>query len=85
MLAAHRQGSFVSFVILLFGVVFAVDGCPVFGQHAGGQPQPETEEMRRDRMQIQRTVCGVTMQVNRDARNRDVGKDEGISDVTPPR
>ena len=68
-----------------FGVMFAVDGCPVFGQHAGGQPKPETEEMRRDRMQIQRTVCGVTMQVNRNACNRDVGKDEGISDIAPPR
>ncbi len=27
------------------GVVLAVDRCPLLGDHAGGQPQPEAEEM----------------------------------------
>ena len=66
------------------GVVLTVNGGPLLGDHTGGEPQPETEEMRHGRMQLQRTVRRVAMQVNGDARDRDVRHDQGVHDITPP-
>ena len=47
-------------------VMLAVDGCPFSGDHAGGQPQPETEKMLEHGMQIHRPVRRVTVQIHRD-------------------
>jgi hypothetical protein len=55
-----------------FGVVLAVNGSPLFGDHASGKPEPEAEEVRSNRMQIERTVRLATMQENGDASNGDV-------------
>ena len=39
-----------------FGVVLAVNRSPLFGDHAGGKPEPEAEKMGGNGMQIERTV-----------------------------
>ena len=57
---------------LALGVVLAVDGGPFLGDHARGQPQPEAEEVRRDRAQVQRAVRLAAVQEDRDGRDRDV-------------
>ena len=46
-LDAHDLGAVGVFFGFAFGVVLAVDRRPSLGGHAGGQPQPETEKMRR--------------------------------------
>jgi hypothetical protein len=58
---------------IALGVVLAVDRSPFLGDLAGGEPQPETEKMTRDRVQLQRAVRLVAVQVDRDADDRDVG------------
>ena len=55
-----------------FGVVLAVNRSPLFGDHAGSKPKPETEKMRCNRMQIERTVRLAAVQKNGDASNGDV-------------
>jgi hypothetical protein len=55
-----------------FSVVLAVNGSPFFGNHAGGEPEPETKEVRGNRMQIERTVRLAAVQENGDASNSDV-------------
>ena len=55
-----------------FGVVLAVNCGPLFSDHAGSKPKPETEKMRCNRMQIQRTVCLAAVQKNSDACDGDV-------------
>jgi hypothetical protein len=67
------------------GVVLAVDGHPLLGDHARAQPQPEPEEMRGHRPQVQRTMGLAAVQEDGDARNRDVGGDQGIQQQLPPR
>lgn len=73
------------FGLLTLGVVLAVNGRPLFGDLAGGQPQPETEEMRRNGMQVQSAVRLVTVQENRDTGNGDVGQPQGDQHHLPPR
>ncbi|MNZ48716.1 hypothetical protein D3C78_664660 [compost metagenome] len=41
---------------LAFGVVLAVDGCPLAGVLRRGQPQPETEKVLEPGVQFQRAV-----------------------------
>ena len=55
-----------------FSVVLAVNGGPLFGNHAGSKPEPEAEEVRSDRMQIERTVRLAAVQKNSDASDGDV-------------
>ena len=66
-------------------VVLAVDRGPVLRDHAGGEPQPEAEEMTDRRMQIERPVRLAAVQVNGDGGDRDVGDTERVDHVTPPR
>lgn len=68
---------------IALGVVLAVDGSPFLGHLAGGQPQPETEEVRRDRVQFQSTVRLVAMQEDRHAGNGDVGQDQRHANRCP--
>jgi hypothetical protein len=58
------------------GVVLAVDGHPFLGHHAGGQPQPETEEVRDHRVQFQRPVRLRAVQEDGDRRDGDVRGDQ---------
>jgi hypothetical protein len=57
-----------------FGVVLAVNGSPLFSDHASGKPEPEAKEMRSNRMQIERTVRLAAVQKNSDASDGDVRK-----------
>ena len=66
------------------GVVLAVNGRPFLGHLTGGHPQPETEKVCRDRVQVQCTVCRMAVQVNRDTGDRDVGQAQGDQQNLPP-
>ena len=66
------------------GMVFAMDRDPLLGDHSGGQPEPEAEEMADDGMQLQAAVRLGSMQEDRHCSNRDVRQREGEHDVTPP-
>ena len=59
-------------VLLAFGVMLAVNGCPLPGDLPGCQPQPETKEMGGNRVQVERTVRLVPMQEDRHADHGDV-------------
>src|SRR5690606_1378629 len=66
------------------GVMLAMNGHPLFRDHACGEPQPETEEMHDCWMEVQAAVRLVTMQEQRDAGNRDVSKHQcGDTDLPP--
>ena len=67
-----------------FGVVLAVHGGPLFGDHAGCKPEPEAEKMGCYRMQIQRAVRLATVQENSDASNGDVRQRQGKQHNLPP-
>ncbi|MCY1427405.1 hypothetical protein D9M71_432510 [compost metagenome] len=60
-----------------FGVMLAVDGRPLAGVLRRGQPQPETEEMLQAAIQLQGAMGRVTMQIDRDGDDRDVGHQQG--------
>ncbi|MNT25486.1 hypothetical protein D3C72_1610050 [compost metagenome] len=82
-LDAARHGAVRIFFRIALGMVLAVDGGPLLGDLARRQPQPETEEMAGQRMQFQRPVGLVAVQVNRDAGDRDVGDHHGIQENLP--
>ena len=73
------------FGLLAFGVVLAVDRRPGLGGHAGGHPQPEAEEMRRDGVQIERPVGGMAVQVDGDTGDGDVRQRQREQQHLPPR
>jgi len=72
------------FCLLALGVVLAVDGRPLFGDHASGHPEPEAEEVGSDGVQVQGAVRLVAVQKNGDAGNGDVGEHQGDQDDLPP-
>ena len=67
------------------GMMLAVDGRPLTGVLAGGQPQPEAEEMLECRMQLQRTVRGVAVQVDGDADDGDMRHQQSDCHQLPDR
>ncbi|MDT4824996.1 hypothetical protein FQZ97_582640 [compost metagenome] len=67
------------------GVVLAVDGGPLAGVHGGGHPQPEAEEMLERRMELQRTVRRITVQIDGDADDGDMGQHQGDRHQLPQR
>ncbi len=69
---------------LALGVVLAVDRGPLLGDHAGREPEPEAEEMRHDRMQVERAVRLVAVQVDRDRGDGDVRQAERDQREAPP-
>ena len=72
------------FGLLAFGMVLAVNGGPLFGDLARGQPQPESEKMRGHRVQIKRTVRLMPMQEHRHADHGDVGHGQSEQHHLPP-
>ncbi|OMP13813.1 hypothetical protein COLO4_00898 [Corchorus olitorius] len=66
------------------GVVLAVNGGPFLRDHAGGQPQPETEEVSGDGMHVQRPVRLAAVQKNRDAGDGDVRHHQRENQDLPP-
>ncbi len=83
-LDAARDGAVRIIDRLALGVVLAVNGGPFLGDHARGEPHPETEEVRRDRTQVQRAVRLAAMQPDRDAGDRDVRQEQRVQDDFPP-
>jgi hypothetical protein len=67
-----------------FRVMLAVNSSPLLGHHTGGHPQPETEEVTWDCVQIERSVRLATMQKDSDARNRDVRDRQRKEQDLPP-
>ena len=65
-------------------MVLAMNRRPFLGFHAGSDPQPETEKMADDGMQIQRAMRRMPVQIDRDRRDGDVGQGEGDGDIAPP-
>jgi len=52
--------------------MLAVHGSPWSGSDAGRHPQPESEEVAHNRMQIKRSMCLAAVQVDRHADDGDV-------------
>ena len=69
---------------LALGVVLAMDRDPFLRHHAGGHPQPETEEMRGDRPEVQRAMRLAAVQEDGDRDDRDVGHHEREQQHLPP-
>ena len=66
------------------GVVFAVDRHPLFGHLAGTEPEPEAEEMRRQRVQIHRTMRLMAVQIDGHTGDGDVRRHQCIQNDFPP-
>ena len=66
------------------GVMLAMNRRPLLGPHAGGQPQPETEEVRRQRRQIKCPVRLMAVQEDGDRSDGDVRESEEDQHVAPP-
>ena len=69
---------------LTLGVVFAVNRHPLFSHLTGTKPQPESEKMRWNRVQIHGSVGLVAMQVNGHAGDGDVSRHQRIQHDLPP-
>ena len=67
-----------------FGVVLAVDRGPLLGHHSGRHPQPQAEEVTRERMQIERAVRLAAVQEHRDADDGHVSEAQGRENIAPP-
>jgi hypothetical protein len=69
---------------LTSSVVFAVNGGPLLCLHTRCQPEPKSEEMACDRMQVECARCaGVPMQVNGHCRNGDMGESQRDQERSP--
>jgi hypothetical protein len=68
---------------LALGVVLAVDRHPLLGHHAGGEPEPEAEEVRGNRVQVERAVRLRPVQEDRHRGDRDVRRDQGVREDLP--
>ena len=66
-------------------VVLAMHRHPFARLHAGREPEPEAEEVARDRMQVERAMRLAAMQEQRDGDDRDVSKRKRRRDIAPPR
>jgi hypothetical protein len=71
--------------LFALGVVFAVNGGPLFGDLASGHPQPETEKVRHDGVQIQSSVRLMAVQKDGDAGNGDVREAQDDKEHLPSR
>ena len=67
-----------------FGVVLTVNGSPFFGHHTGGKPQPKTEEVGGNWVEIKCTVRLAAVQENSNACDRNVGYRQGKQHNLPP-
>jgi hypothetical protein len=69
---------------LALRVVLAMDRRPLLGHHAGGEPQPKAEEVRHRRVQVERAMRLVAMQVDRHGSDRDLDENQPGDHVAPP-
>ncbi|MEY3638994.1 MAG: hypothetical protein RIR68_2127 [Pseudomonadota bacterium] len=73
------------FCLLALGVVLAVNSGPLFGDLAGGHPQPKTEKMRHSWVQVQSSVSLMTVQKDGDAGNGDMRQTQNDKQNLPAR
>ena len=67
------------------GVVLAVNGDPLLGDHAGREPQPEAEEMADGGVELERAMGLRAVQEDRHTGDRDVREGQRHDEVPPPR
>jgi hypothetical protein len=72
------------FLGFAFGVMLAVNADEIGRFHASTDPKPEAEKMRNNGVQIKRTVRHGTVQIDRDACNRDVCGEKRVKHDFPP-
>ncbi|MNM53407.1 hypothetical protein D3C81_645100 [compost metagenome] len=66
------------------GVVLAMDGHPFAGDHRGGQPHPEAEEMRDQRMEIHAAMRLAAVQVQGHREDGELGEHQQHRQHAPP-
>src|SRR5690606_18693671 len=71
----RRMGIALAFAARM---MFAMNGHPLFGDHAGADPQPEPEKMGRDGMQIEPAMRLAAVQEDRDADDGDMRGNERV-------
>ena len=59
------------------GMMLTMNGHPFLGNHSGGQPQPKTEEMADDWMQIQGPMGLGSVEKDGDRDDGDMGQQQG--------
>src|SRR4030065_262352 len=72
-------------LIAIINQMLAVNADPFPGDNAAGEPQPETEEVADDGVQVDGVVRLRTVQEDGDGGDGDVGETEGHHHITPPR
>ena len=82
-LDAARLRAVRIFLGLALRMVLAMDRDPFLRHHSGRQPEPEAEEVRGDRMQLERPVGLSAVQEDRHGGDRDVRRDEREQDDLP--
>src|SRR5712691_598698 len=65
-------------------MVLTMDGGPFLGDHAGRQPQPEAEEMRYERMQLECAMRLAAVEIDGHRRDGDVRQCKRGKRVPPP-
>src|SRR6516165_10735435 len=66
-------------------VMLAMHRDPLARDHARREPEPEAEEVARDRMEIESAMRLMAMQEDRHARDRHVREQQRCADVAPNR
>ena len=64
--------------------MLAMDGHPFAGHHGGGEPRPEAEEMRNDRVEIHAPMCLAAVQVQGHGKNRELRDHQEIKNQYRP-
>src|SRR5579862_988011 len=82
---AARLGTVRVLVGLDLRVMLTMHGDPFARHHAGGEPKPEAEEVRDERVQVERAMRLAAMEIDRDRRDRDVRERDRDDHVAPPR
>ena len=68
-----------------FCVVLAMYGSPLLRDHTSRQPQPEAKSVTGKRMELEGAMCLMAVQVDGDSGYGDMGHDQRIDDISPPR
>ena len=84
-LDAVEHGAVRIFRSFALGVMLAVNRHPLLGDHARGQPQPESEKMAGNRVQVKAAVGLGAMQKNGYGGDGDMRQQQGNNDIAPPR
>ena len=82
-LDAARDGTVRIFFGIALGMVLAVNRGPFLGDLPGGEPQPETEKMTGDWVQLECPMRLVTVQIDRDAGDRNVRNEQRVKEDLP--